>query len=173
MPLQFNSVILKFVIIILHSPQPYHFIRLSRCLGPPSDRIRVRISCMDKNIAAPAASLPPLNDVWASLVKFFFNLQLFLQPPVVFLLQTPLHPPTIEGSAGDGCTPARVPRGGGGSCLSSLLGWAVASPSSSLCLRVKGRRRGQFASSAALLSPPAFSSLRPSSALSALRASYR
>jgi len=77
---------------------------------------------MDKNIAAPAASLPPLNDVWASLVKFFFNLQLFLQPPVVFLLQTPLHPPTIEGSAGDGCTPARVPRGGGGSCLSSLLG---------------------------------------------------
>ena len=29
---------------------------------------------MDKNIAAPAASLPPLNDMWASL-KFFFNLQ--------------------------------------------------------------------------------------------------
>ena len=48
------------------------FYTSSTCLGPLSGRICVRIFCRDENITA--ASLPPLNDVWAPLVRFFFNL---------------------------------------------------------------------------------------------------
>jgi len=43
------------------------------CLGPLSDRICVRIFRMDENTTA--ALLPPLNDVRAPLVRFFFNLR--------------------------------------------------------------------------------------------------
>ena len=42
--------------------------------------------------------------------------QILLQPPAVFLLESPLPPPSNEGEGqrgGGGCTPAR-PRGGGG-----------------------------------------------------------
>ena len=41
-------------------------------LGQLSGRICVHIFRMDEN--TPVASLPPLNDVWAPLVRFFFNL---------------------------------------------------------------------------------------------------
>jgi len=50
------------------------FYTSSTCLGPLSGRICVRIFCRDENTTA--ASLPPLNDVRAPLVRFFFNLRL-------------------------------------------------------------------------------------------------
>jgi hypothetical protein len=66
----YNSAILKLAITILHTSEPCHFIRLLRAWAR-CQAVYVYVYFVNTT----AASLPPLNDVRAPLVRFFFNLR--------------------------------------------------------------------------------------------------
>ena len=67
----YNSAILKSAIIILYSSESCYFIRLSRAFAH-NQAVYVYVYVYGQK--TPTASLPPFNDVWAPLVRFFFNL---------------------------------------------------------------------------------------------------